>query len=124
MTLCLGCSFLFHEVTSLHPPSFHRNDFSTHFSFFMHIDLCTRMRTRTMPPFTQVKISFALDLQEVKKKRIETTLMPKRFKSIVQRATINKYRVRAVDTGVDKFPDGDCKFGVGRQEMRVEALIV
>ena len=21
--------FLFHEVTSLHPPSFHRNDFST-----------------------------------------------------------------------------------------------
>ena len=50
--------------------------------------------------------------------------MPKRFKSIVQRATINKYRVRAVDTGVDKFPDEDCKFGVGRQEMRVEALIV
>ena len=28
----------FHEVTSLHPPSFHRNDFSTcstHFSFFL-----------------------------------------------------------------------------------------
>ena len=24
-----SCSFLFHEVTSLHPPSFHRNDFST-----------------------------------------------------------------------------------------------
>ena len=46
------------------------------------------------------------------------------LKSIVQRATINKYRVRAVDTGVDKFPDGDCKFGMGRQEMRVEALIV
>ena len=49
--------------------------------------------------------------------------MPKRFKSIVQRATINKYRVCAVDTGVDIFPDRDCKFGVGRQEMRVEALI-
>ena len=31
-------SFLFHAVTSLHPPSFHRNDFSTcstHFSFFI-----------------------------------------------------------------------------------------
>ena len=29
-------SFLFHALTSLHPPSFHRNDFSTcstHFSF-------------------------------------------------------------------------------------------
>ena len=28
--------FLFHDLTSLHPPSFHRNDFSTcstHFSF-------------------------------------------------------------------------------------------
>ena len=30
MTLCLGVGiFFFHEVTSLHPPSFHRNDFST-----------------------------------------------------------------------------------------------
>ena len=59
-------SFLFHEVTSLHPPSFHRNDFSTcstHFSFFLfgHLRvcavrnyLCTRMRTRTTPPFTHV----------------------------------------------------------------------
>ena len=31
-------SFLFHAVTSLHPPSFHRNDFSTcstHFSFIL-----------------------------------------------------------------------------------------
>ena len=31
-------SFLFHALTSLHPPSFHRNDFSTcstHFSFKM-----------------------------------------------------------------------------------------
>ena len=31
-------SFLFHELTSLHPPSFHRNDFSTcstHFSFIL-----------------------------------------------------------------------------------------
>ena len=31
-------SFLFHAVTSIHPPSFHRNDFSTcsiHFSFFI-----------------------------------------------------------------------------------------
>ena len=26
-------SFLFHALTSLHPPSFHRNDFST---FFIH----------------------------------------------------------------------------------------
>ena len=33
MTLCLGVGIFlflfFHEVTSLHPPSFHRNDFST-----------------------------------------------------------------------------------------------
>ena len=31
-------SFLFHVLTSLHPPSFHRNDFSTcstHFSFIL-----------------------------------------------------------------------------------------
>ena len=31
-------SFLFHALTSLHPPSFHRNDFSTcstHFSFIL-----------------------------------------------------------------------------------------
>ena len=31
-------SFLFHTLTSLHPPSFHRNDFSTcstHFSFIL-----------------------------------------------------------------------------------------
>ena len=48
---------IFHEVTSLHPPSFHRNDFSTcstHFSLGVcaaHVDLCTRMRTRTTPPF-------------------------------------------------------------------------
>ena len=30
--------FIFHELTSLHPNSFHRNDFSTrstHFSFFI-----------------------------------------------------------------------------------------
>ena len=30
--------FLFHALTSLHPPSFHRNDFSTcftHFSFIL-----------------------------------------------------------------------------------------
>ena len=40
MTLCLGVGIFlflsFHEVTSLHSPSFHRNDFSTcstHFSF-------------------------------------------------------------------------------------------
>ena len=45
-------------MTSLHPPSFHRNDFSTcstHFSFGglrrAHVDLCTRMRTRITPPF-------------------------------------------------------------------------
>ena len=55
--------FLFHEVTSLHPPSFHRNDFSTcstHFSFGAKPQqkcvarariyaLCTRMCTRTTP---------------------------------------------------------------------------
>ena len=40
VSLCrhLLVSFLFHEVTSLHPPSFHRNDFSTcstHFSFIL-----------------------------------------------------------------------------------------
>ena len=31
VTLCLGVGILllFHEVTSLHPPLFHRNDFST-----------------------------------------------------------------------------------------------
>ena len=54
-----SCSFLFHEVTSLHPPSFHRNDFSTcstHFSLGVcaaraHVDSCTRMPTRTTPPF-------------------------------------------------------------------------
>ena len=31
-------SFIFHALTSLHPPSFHRNDFSTcstHFSFIL-----------------------------------------------------------------------------------------
>ena len=37
MTLCLGVGiFLFLPLTSLHPPSFHKNDFSTcstHFSF-------------------------------------------------------------------------------------------
>ena len=47
-------------MTSLHPPSFHRNDFSTcstHFSFIFvfapraHVNLCTRMRTLTTPPF-------------------------------------------------------------------------
>ena len=34
----LLASFLFHALTSLHPPSFHRNDFSTcstHFSFIL-----------------------------------------------------------------------------------------
>ena len=44
MSLCLGVarhllvSFLFHALTSLHPLSFHRNDFSTcstHFSFIL-----------------------------------------------------------------------------------------
>ena len=50
-------SFLFHALTSLHPPSFHRNDFSTcstHFSFilvqspemFSLRRAQTRMRTR------------------------------------------------------------------------------
>ena len=46
--------FLFHEVTSLQPPSLHRNDFSTcstHFSIWAtNVDLCTRMRTQTTPP--------------------------------------------------------------------------
>ena len=57
-------SFLFHALTSLHPPSFHRNDFSTcstHYSFILvqspemfslHVDFMhacrepTRARTR------------------------------------------------------------------------------
>ena len=29
-------SFLFHALTSLHPPSFHRNDFHLFHSFFIH----------------------------------------------------------------------------------------
>ena len=35
MSLCLGV--LFHAVTSLHPPSFHRNDFSTCSTHFLFI---------------------------------------------------------------------------------------
>ena len=39
-----SCSFLFHEVTSLHPPSFHRNDFSTCSTHFFFWGKATKMR--------------------------------------------------------------------------------
>ena len=59
-------SFLFHEVTSLHPPSFHRNDFSTcstHFSLgfaprarrFMH----AHAHADNAPLFTHVRVMHA-----------------------------------------------------------------
>ena len=44
-------SFLFHALTSLNPPSFHRNDFSTcstHFSFILVQDVFFAQRARRL----------------------------------------------------------------------------
>ena len=40
-------SFLFHAMTSLHPPSFHRNDFSTCISALLIIEGCLWVATHT-----------------------------------------------------------------------------
>ena len=54
MNLCLGVGILFlsfHEVTSLHPPSFHRNDYSTcstHISFCVKQQSLSRARARRL----------------------------------------------------------------------------